>query len=549
MKLSELEEDFERIGRQTPNPDTHVFEEDLDSYMDRPLVREKALQWGLKLFPWQENVARDWLARKNGTFAYRVLGLTIPRRNGKTWLIIWRIIVGMILFKEKQLYTAHLGDTADEIFVSVKETIMGNQNLYKYFKGHDSLPSDKSEKLTIVAYDPRTGAKMGSCKFATRQGKIGRGKNLDVIYYDEAQELTPEQDAAIEATISTNVNGQIYYVGTAASAEDTSGFRKAGAKRSNNQYFAELRSKVLTGKAYNSNWNEWGTDKLTDREDIETIYKTNPSIGLKMGAGQKLTVTSIQSSSIADVDWATERVGYWPTQAKGTVIDITRWKELSISKAPKDQLTNAILGLAIKTSAGTGSSGGRIDVVLSIRTPEKTYLELIKSISMKDAWAEELWKTIQPFVRNRAVKSIIIDGLDGIPAILEILKTAGLWNPRANPRTQRNISLAQAMDITQACSLLVSSVVEKSVAPVKSEPLEAAVEDAGKRKIGNSGGFGFNSISGKVDVNYLETAALALHTVMQHKLQNPDADNSTSRIESSGSSWSASKVQKGMGFR
>lgn len=527
----------ERVGRQTPNPETHIHKPDLDSYMDRPFVREKMRQFGLILFPWQENVLRDWLAIENMVFAYRVIMLIIARRNGKTWAIIFRIIAGLVLFKEKQLYTAQLGSTADEIFMSTKAAIMRNANLYKYFKGADSLPKDKSEKLTIIAYDPKSGNRMGSCTFATRGGKVGRGQRFDVVYFDEAQDLTPDQDKALSATVSTALNGQLYYVGTAASADSASSFRKQGARRSNNQHFAELRNKVITGQAYDANLNEWSTDKLTTRDDVETIYRTNPSIGLKMGEGEALTLRSIQADPCADVDWATERCGFWPTQAKGTILDISRWRDLQLSSTPKVS-GNSIMGLAIKTTPGNGDSGGRIDVVLSIRTPETTYLDLIGSISMADAWSDKLWELIQPFVRNRAVKSILIDGMDGIPAILELLTKQGIWNPRANPRSQRNISLAQAMDITQACSLLVSSATEKTVTPIKNEPLDAAVEDAGKRKIGNSGGYGFMSISGKVDVNYLETAALALHAAMRHKI-NDGADQE--------SSSSGPQIHRGMG--
>jgi hypothetical protein len=533
-------------GQQFPNPETHVYNPAFPSYMDKSFLRKTLLQWGRVMFPWQENVLRDCMAidPADGCLAYRVVGLTVPRQNGKTEIILNRILLGCVVLKEDQLYTAHRGDSARKIYLRLKHDIQSNKNLAKYFPYVKSIKgrSDKEEHLEIVAYKPGTNIKLGSCVFMTRGGNdLGRAMSLSVVYYDEAQSLTEAQDSALSSTILTRTNGQIYYIGTATPLDRSGDGKKTTDSGGAGRWFLEKRDEIISGRAKFACWNEWGTSKLTDRDDIQQIYASNPSIGFKMKDGVAITVKSVQSAAGSDEVWCTENLGYWPTQAKGTVIDITRWNELTLSGISEIS-GNAIMGLAIKTTPGNGSSGGRVDVVLSVRTPETTYLDLINSVDMSEAWIEKLWRIVQPHIRNRAVKSVIIDGLDGIPAILEKLVKEGLWNPRGNPRSQRNISIAQTMDITQACSAIVSSITEKSISPIKNEPLDAAVEDAGKRKIGSSGGFGFTSISGKVDVNYLETAALALHAVMRHKLATNETVSETA--PKTNSVWSKGKTKR-----
>ena len=70
------------------------------------------------LFPWQGEVLDQWLEHDDADRLTRLsAGLVVPRRNGKSHLIAYRILAGLLLLGEKRvLYTAHSGQLAQEMF-------------------------------------------------------------------------------------------------------------------------------------------------------------------------------------------------------------------------------------------------------------------------------------------------------------------------------------------------------------------------------------------------------------------------------------------------
>ena len=72
---------------------------------------------GMILDPWQVDVLDDWLGRNAaGRWAASTCGGSVPRQNGKSFLVEGRAEAGMLLFNEQVIYTAHLQKTATETF-------------------------------------------------------------------------------------------------------------------------------------------------------------------------------------------------------------------------------------------------------------------------------------------------------------------------------------------------------------------------------------------------------------------------------------------------
>src|SRR5687768_5960527 len=76
--------------------------------------------YGIMLLPWQKAIIYRWLAvymdEESGQWKWSnpKAGLLVPRQNGKTEIIIARIIGGMIFMNEALIYTAHSDKTVDE---------------------------------------------------------------------------------------------------------------------------------------------------------------------------------------------------------------------------------------------------------------------------------------------------------------------------------------------------------------------------------------------------------------------------------------------------
>ena len=71
------------------------------------LLFELLEEYGMTFLPWQKLVLRRWLAEdENGNFTNLDCGLSVARQNGKTEIIVARIIYGIIFRKAIGLFTA-----------------------------------------------------------------------------------------------------------------------------------------------------------------------------------------------------------------------------------------------------------------------------------------------------------------------------------------------------------------------------------------------------------------------------------------------------------
>ena len=114
-----------------------------------------------------------------------------------------RIASGMILYAEWVIYTAHLQKTATETFMELRG-LFESRGLRKYVKeikaalGREQIILKNGGRVVFVA--------------RTRNG--GRGLHGDCLVFDEAQELTSEQQASFLPAISASRNPQTIYLGT-----------------------------------------------------------------------------------------------------------------------------------------------------------------------------------------------------------------------------------------------------------------------------------------------------------------------------------------------
>ena len=215
---------------------------------------------GLILDPWQDLIICDWMAMTPwGKWICKTCGGSVARQNGKTGLIEGRGEAGMLMYNEQVLYTAHLQKTATETFEEMA-SFFDSPKLRKYVK--DIKTALGREQIIL-----KSGARV---KFLARTRNGGRGQHGDLLIFDEAQELTVDQQASFLPAISASLNPQTIYVGTPPDPN------------ADGTVFRGIRSKALAGETKTTAWFEFSVPEIGDISDRQRWADTNPALGVRI---------------------------------------------------------------------------------------------------------------------------------------------------------------------------------------------------------------------------------------------------------------------------
>ena len=184
-----------RKGKQTPTvsvvlPYTQSLgQEALDLY-DRS---------GRKSLEWQELMLEDIMAvDEDGKWVHMKFGWSIPRRNGKSEILIMRSMYAVI-HQERTLYTAHRTSTSHNAW----EKVCTRLTKAGYVENEDFKTSRRYGMETIIWLD----GSGGEIHFRTRTSNGGLGEGFDLLIIDEAQEYTSDQETAFIMPITTERSG------------------------------------------------------------------------------------------------------------------------------------------------------------------------------------------------------------------------------------------------------------------------------------------------------------------------------------------------------
>lgn len=194
---------------------------------------------GMRCMPWQWMILRAVLSLQDPNewgerlWTHRDVVIECPRQNGKTLIVVLRIIFGMLVLGEKIAYTAQEWETAKDVYGRVLDVIERVPSLKKRLKG---TPTTTGNRGLI-----KLGR--GEAKFGPRTDKFGRGlTEVDLLIMDEGYDLTAQQEASLTGATRASKNPQIWYVSTApvASVHPNcrifSGMRKLGLQRTADLY-------------------------------------------------------------------------------------------------------------------------------------------------------------------------------------------------------------------------------------------------------------------------------------------------------------------------
>lgn len=459
-------------ARQTP-----TFERFPSAYAttDGPMGTQLASAFFGDPLPWQQHVLDVLLARDaHDKYAYHAFALSLSRQNGKSWDARSRCFYGLVVEGEKILYTCQHGDTADEMFRDLSNVFEDEDNA----ELHAMLKAVRKTNGQQAIYLENGGY----IRFTTRTNSLARGRSYDVIVYDEAQELTPAQQAASLPTISASAkhNTQVIYLGTPPNPECPG------------TVFVSMHDQAHGEKVPPFAWMEWAVTEIGDVADRSRWYETNPSLGTLIDE------TAIEGElSMSAEDFARERLGWWtPARTSQAAIPRDLWKKAEIK---------AIAGLYRKKTA----------LAVKFTTDGSAYALAGAKMNAKGEAAFELvelgttaggTKPLAEAIHARRGKAacVVVDGLNGAGTLCEQLDALGC--PRGY------VVRPNAGNVITAATGLVDGLKDGTVKHTRQAALDASALSATVRPIGHSGGWGFGS-DGMHQSEPVEACALAVWAV------------------------------------
>jgi len=451
---------------------------------------------GLYYDDWQKLIIREMLGLKSdGTWASPDFGLVVGRQNGKSEVAIARILIGLFLIKEPLIvYSAHLADTASEIFLRLV-SIIGeaddehnpNRWLHDYIK-HVWFANGKQ------GIELKDGCRL---KIKTRTGGGGRGFTANCLILDEAMVLSHAFIAALGPTQSAIANPQTIAMGSAGNNDS--------------EYFGHLRAQAMVEGVKDISWLEWSAelcndyceDDCTDHDEPfseETYAKTNPAYG------RRISLRAIEKDRRnLDYDgFIIERlsVGDWPLEidefhvitreawenAEDPMLDTEGKMVFAITSGP-DRMSTVI------TAAGFTNDQEKSKVLVQITGHPQTGIDMKPGTKWVVERAVELWNKWKPY-------AFVIDSKGQAGTFIEKLEDKGV-----------KVISPLALEYAQACARFAVGVTGTKNEPryvyhMGQSEMNSAVAAADKRPL--SGLWAWARATEVSNIIALESATLAL---------------------------------------
>lgn len=407
---------------------------------------------------WQELLIYDMMAvNEDGLWVHQKFGYSVSRRNGKSEDILMRCLRGL-KHGEKILYTAHRTTTAHAIWerlenMCAKVGIIVESSFKAFGKEHLHCAGG------------------GRIEFRTRTSSGGLGEGYDLLIIDEAQEYTDNQETALKYVVSDSLNPQTIMLGTPPTTVS------AGT------VFMKYRESVLSGDSVDCGWAEWSVETMTDVNDVDAWYETNPSMGYHLN--ERKVRAEISGD---DLDFNIQRLGLWIRYNIKSAISEQEWLDLKVDTLPK---------LKGKLYAGIKFGIDGINVALSIAVhtdDERVFVEAIDCRSQKDGMD---W--ICDFLRQADVRKVIVDGANGRELLAQTMKDYGLKKPM----------IPSTAEVIVANNVFEQAVFAKEICHAGQPSLTTIVSNCEHRAIGTNGGFGFKSILIGADVALMDSMIFA----------------------------------------
>lgn len=328
---------------------------------------------------WQELMMYDIMAVDGeGLWRHMKFGWSIPRRNGKSELLVMRSIYG-VTHGEHVLYTAHRTTTSHSAWEKVTSLLakMG-------YREKEDFKTTKQFGLERIEWLKGEGL----INFRTRSSKGGLGEGYDLLIIDEAQEYTTDQETALKYVVTDSRNPQTLMCGTPPTVVS------AGT------VFTKYRKTTVTGGGGDDGWAEWSVPALTNAHDPELWYQTNPSLGTILT--ERKIRSELGDPQDAQVDDNIQRLGLWLTYNQKSAISKGEWQALCVTEKPR--LTHELF-FGVKYAKATDN----VSLAVAAKTADgRVFVEAIDCRPVREG---NDW--IIAYLRNPHMRETVIDGAGG----------------------------------------------------------------------------------------------------------------------------------------
>lgn len=453
-------------------------------------------RYSIRFYESQKHEMRVFLARnEDGSYSALTICISKPRQNGKSYAARFYAIWMAAIEGKHVLYSAHHGKTVRKMFKAIRDFVQQIADFASMLKpnGKGVYSAAGSEGVYFV---DEYGNDAGMIEFQTRTNSAARGETYQVIIVDEAQELTAEQLEALKPTTiaaddaeKVDSDPQMIYLGTPPNA------KCVGTE------FRRWHDEAHSGKDSSVWWMEWAVPempKTTDKKELlEAVYDTNPAMGYRI---KERTMLDMMDTMSAD-GFARECLGWWSSTMESVEHPISSadWNACANETPTRD----GIAVYAVKFSPD--GSVGTVSVCHKNETPF-VYVKDTRSMGAGLAWFVD-------YLSSKASEAaqIVIDGQSNAQALTDRLLESGVpYTAIVRPKTS---------DVIAACSGFTNAVKDGKVEHFNQPGLNDSATKCTKRRIGNNGGWGFESTE-EADATLIESAALAYWGAMTTK-RNP----------------------------
>jgi hypothetical protein len=447
--------------RVVPDGDDHPQWEEIVEFVEAT---------GTELDPWQVEVLRVALMRRDEQWAAFAVAVCAPRQNGKNGILEMRELVGALVLDEKlQIHTAHLADTSKEGFRRLDELIDANEWLSRQVRhiwrtnGHESIEFVSGNRI----------------RFRTRTRGGGRGFSGSPVFFDEAMYLPAVSMGSILPVISAQPDPQVWYMG---SAVDRTIMDDAFV-------FARVRDRAFRGEDERLAYMEWSIDadspeEVTEEQlmDMDLIASANPAFGKRISAEYVVA----ERSELDTRTFAVERlgVGDWPPVdgSSDHVIPLDKWDALVEPLGVRvEPACYAFDVTPDRASASICVAGRRPDGL-----PQVEVVEHRSGTGWVAGW----------LVEHGAV-NVVCDGSGPAGSLIQQCEDLGVA-----------VTPVPAPDQAKACGRFFDVVDEGGLRHLGSLAMRSALKGAAKRSLGDA--WAWSRRNSTIDISPLVGCTLAL---------------------------------------
>lgn len=385
-----------------------------------------------------------------------------PRQNGKSEIEVARELAGALIIEEPlQIYSAHLFDTAMEIFLRLEQVVLGSDDLRREVKTRGSKMVGIKHSHGEEGIEFRNGCRI---RFKARTGSGGRGFTSDRLGLDEAMILPERFLGSTVPTLSAVPNPQLWFFGSAPDEEDPTHDGIVLAKR---------RKRALVGgdrsMAYFERSADWEGDPAEVPAEVLDDRRQWALANAALGTRISVETVANERAAMGDRQFAVERlgIGAWPDTEEDAdrIITAEMWTPLA---DPGSRIHRAH-AFALSVEPGQGwatisAAGEREDGLYHVGVVDHA-----KGVG----WVVDRCKY---WLERFSGSVLVVDPRDDLADLLTELSAEGIQPVTTSPS-----------DYKDACGGFFRAIVEKALRYKPPQPeLDAAVAGAKTEKLLNA---------------------------------------------------------------